>query len=54
MTGTLHLDYFQQPPSHTLEISGTAGVLPGTMPMAQPLVRREHRNLAGSGCTCRI
>lgn len=25
MTGTLHLDYFQQPPSHTLEISGTAG-----------------------------
>lgn len=25
VTGSLHLDYFQQPPSHTLEITGTAG-----------------------------
>jgi predicted dehydrogenase len=25
VTGSLHLDYYQQPPSHTLEISGTAG-----------------------------
>ncbi len=25
VTGSLHLDYFQQPPSHTLEINGTEG-----------------------------
>ena len=25
VTGSLHLDYYQQPPSHTLEITGTAG-----------------------------
>jgi predicted dehydrogenase len=24
-TGSLHVDYFQQPPSHTLEITGTSG-----------------------------
>jgi predicted dehydrogenase len=23
--GSLHVDYYQQPPSHTLEITGTAG-----------------------------
>lgn len=25
VTGSLHVDYYQQPPSHTLEITGTAG-----------------------------
>lgn len=25
VTGSLHVDYYQQPPSHTLEIAGTAG-----------------------------
>lgn len=25
ITGSLHLDYYQQPPSHSLEITGTAG-----------------------------
>lgn len=27
VTGSLHMDYFQQPPSHTLEITGTTGRL---------------------------